>query len=159
MIRKEETTKETILADKPEEEQVEIIKDLMGENERSITIPIEDNGISSGYKMATYTLEPDTLEDIEFSDLLDSNFYAFLLFTLTLILSIVLFILSLKKRFNDVYKLALLNLLFAIVPILIFYFNGVLEEISQIKFGYYLFIINTVALIIFSRKLKTQGAA
>jgi hypothetical protein len=159
MIRKEEeTTEETILADEPNEDQIEIIKDFGGENERFITIPHENKTASSGYKLATYVLEPKTLKDIEYKDLLDSNFYAFMLFTLTLIVSIVLFVLSLKKKSNSVYKLALLNLLFAIIPIGIFIVNGVLEEISQIKFGYYLFIINTLALIIFSKKSKSPNA-
>lgn len=113
----------------------------------------------NGYKMATYIFASESLKNMETNDLLDGTFHACLLFTLSLLASLAIFILSLKKRFNSVYKLALLNLLFAIVPMVIFYFNGTLEEISQIKFGYYLFIINIVALIIFSRKLKTTSAA
>lgn len=136
--------------------QSEIIKEKVRQERDSIEF--SEKTTFSGYRMGTYIFEPESLKNMEADDLLDSTSYAFLSFTLTLILSIVLFILSLKKRFNSVYKLALLNLLFTILPMLIFYFNGTLEEISQIKFGYYLFIINTVALIIFSRKIKTESA-
>jgi hypothetical protein len=138
-------------------EQSEIIKEKARQERDSIEF--SEKVTFSGYRMGTYIFEPESLKNMEADDLLDSTFHACLLFTLTLILSIILFILSLKKKFNGVYKLALLNLLFAIVPILIFYSNGVLEEITQIKFGYYLFIFNTVALIIFSRKLKIPSAA
>ena len=112
----------------------------------------------SGYKMATYIFEPKALKKITPEDLLDSTFYTFLSFTLTLIISIFIFIQSLRKKFTAVYKPALLNLLFAVIPIAIFLIDGVLEELSQIKFGYYLFIINTIALIIFSREIRSKNA-
>lgn len=37
-----------------------------------------------------------------------------------------------------------------------FYFVGILEDVNQIKYGYYLFVINTIALLVFSKKIDEK---
>ena len=118
----------------------------------------KDKSTFSGYRMATYLFEPDSLKDFDANDLLDAVFYAFLSFSFTLIISLIVLVQSLRKKFSSVYKLSLFNLLFATIPLLIFIFDGTIEDIAQIKSGYYLFTINIVALITISKKAKNSNA-
>jgi hypothetical protein len=73
-------------------------------------------------------------------------------FTFILLLSIVLLITSFVKKWIAVRNLAITNLVLALLSVIIFYFKTVLEDITQIKYGYYLFLINTLAIIILSQK-------
>lgn len=50
-----------------------------------------------------------------------------------------------------------MNLLLAFLFLAVNYFDGSLEEITQIKYGYYLFIINTFAITLLSKKLTNHG--
>lgn len=57
-----------------------------------------------------------------------------------------------------VIKLCYWNLALVIGSMFIFYFEHILEEINQIKFGYYLFVVNTIAIIVFCKKSIKQNA-
>lgn len=90
------------------------------------------------------------------------NFYSlsfiigsgFIGFTIILILSILLVFYSFKNNFILIYWLSLANLLILFITTLILWLNETIESFNQIKIGYYLFLINTLAIIYFSKKLQ-----
>jgi len=98
------------------------------------------------------------MDELNFSDIFDSGFLFFSLYALIILVSVITFICALRKRIKTVFYLSITNLLLAISSLILFICNPFFDEISQIKFGYYLFIINTLALIIFSKKLKAPDA-
>lgn len=104
----------------------------------------------NAYKLGTYAFENSS--ELKWSDLKEFDLLALIGFTFILLLSIVLLITSFVKKWIAVRNLAITNLVLALFSILIFYFTTVLEDITQIKYGYYLFLINTLAIIILSQK-------
>jgi len=92
------------------------------------------------------------------------NFYSlsvvfedgFIGFTIILFLSILLIFFSFKNNFNVIYWLSLVNLLILFISTLSLCLTEIIEEINQIKIGYYLFILNSLAIIYFSKKIENE---
>ncbi|RWX01501.1 hypothetical protein [Flavobacterium cerinum] len=125
-------------------------EELRIEQEKSL-IESRKGNTASGYEMAFYIFNKFELQDLS-----DSGFYYFLCFFIVLIISIILFYFSFKNKFRIIYLLSLINLVLVIFPMLSFYFAEILEDLNQIKYGYYLFIINTIILLLLSRKIMKK---
>ena len=76
-------------------------------------------------------------------DVINGDNVIFLSFSVILLFSIIMLIQSFRRKSRTVYILSILNQLLAFAFLVVNYFDGTLEEITQIKYGYYLFIINT----------------
>lgn len=116
----------------------------------------EQTSVLSGYGLSTYLFK--YFKEINTDELKGSTFYALLCFTFILIISGLQVILSFKNKLRQVHYLAYINIFLSLVAMLIFYINGTLEVLSQIKFGYYLFLINTIAIIVLCKKAIKQNA-
>jgi hypothetical protein len=104
-----------------------------------------------------YYLGIGTFKEIEFSksDLIDKTFYALLSFTLIIVFTFAMILLSFREKFKLITILSSINLLLIIIAPILLYSGKVIEDINQIKYGYYLFIINSILIIIESKnKLK-----
>lgn len=102
------------------------------------------------YFISTLMLEETTkIKNIGMSDV------PVLGFTVILFLSILVLLFSFTNKFKIVLVLSVLNLTILLVSTLILYLN-IIENINQIKIGYYLFVLNTLAIIYFSRRLIKQ---
>lgn len=117
------------------------------EREESL-IESRKSNTSSGYEIAFCIFNKFELQDLS-----DSGFYCFLCFFIVLIISTIQFCFSFINKFKVIYLLGLINLTLVIFPMLSFYFAEILEDINQIKYGYYLFIINTIILLLLSKKM------
>ena len=111
----------------------------------------------NGYEMGYHIFVP-SYEDFEISELTDLSTYAFPAFTVCILMSLSIVIVSFKNKQKMVIKLCYWNLALVIGSMFIFYFEHILEEINQIKFGYYLFVVNTIAIIVFCKKSIKQNA-
>lgn len=116
------------------------------EQEESLIESRKGNTIS-GYEMAFCIFNK-----FEIQDLSDLGFYCFLCFFIVLIISAIQFYFSFINKFKVIYLLGLINVTLVISPILLFYFDGLLEDMNQIKYGYYLLTINILTIIILSKK-------
>ncbi|HYD90582.1 MAG TPA: hypothetical protein VEA37_03730, partial [Flavobacterium sp.] len=116
----------------------------------------EQTSVLSGYGLSTYLFK--YFKEINTDELKGSTFYALLCFTFILIISGLQVILSFKNKLRQVHYLAYINIFLSLVAMLIFYINGTLEVLSQIKFGYYMFLINTIAIIVLCKKAIKQNA-
>lgn len=148
-IALEEITTEkskTIVVQSPEE-RIRKEQELL-ENRKIYTL--------NGYELAFLSF--NKIDELALDVVFDSGFLFLSLYTFTFVLMLIIFISALRKRMKVIYWFSITILFLIMLSMLIFVFDPLFEEISQIKFGYYLFIINTLALIIFSRKFKPANA-
>jgi hypothetical protein len=111
----------------------------------------------NGYGMGYYILMPDAGE-FKLKDLLDVQFYAFFSYIIIMILSTLIFAFSFRGKYKAIKILSFLNILLAIGSMAIFYFEGGLDDPAQIKFGYYLFLMNSIAIIAFCNRTIKRNA-
>lgn len=80
------------------------------------------------------------------------NFSFLLICIVTLLISILSF-----KNIQRVHKLSRLNLILLFITVICLFLEGLFETISQIKWGYYAFIITNLLIFYYSKtnKLKT----
>lgn len=77
-------------------------------------------------------------------------------FTIIIFASIAIFVLGLGGHYSGLRFLCYLNLLLAFLYLVAMFFCLVLEDIRQVKYGYYLFLINTLAIVLLSKKLEKE---
>lgn len=133
-----------------------VATDTTKANSRIENTEEEKTSVFSGYGMGTYLFK--YYKDMEAKDLKDSSFYALLCFTFILFISALLAFMSLKSKLRQVHYLAYMNIFLSLIAMFIFYLDSTLEVLSQIKFGYYLFLINTIAIIVLCKKAIKQNA-
>ncbi len=113
----------------------------------------------NGYEMGYYIFKPDGGEsEFKFKDLLDIQFYAFFSYIIIMILSILIFAFSFRSKYKVILFLSLANILLAVGSMAIFYFEGGLDDPAQIKFGYYIFLMNSIAIIAFCNRTIKRNA-
>lgn len=115
-----------------------------------------DKATLNGYGMGYYVFQ--SADEFETKDLLDLILYGLFAFTVSILLSVWIAIASFTNKNSLITKLCYWNLALVVGSMPVFYLKGVLEDINQIKFGYYLFVINTIAIIVFCKKALKQNA-
>lgn len=105
------------------------------------------------YKLIYKTLNPEDkkLNSTIFSDL---GFYPILALLLVFISSITMLILSFRERIKQISLLATANLVLLVTAIILFYASQVIEDLNQIKIGFYLVLMNTIFIIIVSVRMN-----
>lgn len=83
----------------------------------------------------------------------DYSFYALLNLLLIFISTICMLFFSFFKRIQIIKILGILNVLFLIISMILFYTSDILENLEQIKVGFYLVLINTVLIIFLTFKI------
>lgn len=87
------------------------------------------------------------------NDFFNSIDYGYLPFFLTLIITVLLLYFAFKRKTKIILILSIINLLILMAHLAVFYYSEFLEDIDQIKFGYYLFVINLLLISIESYKI------
>lgn len=98
------------------------------------------------------------IEDgVERRDLKDPAFWFVIFFIFSVVTSLAIFITALLKKAKGVFILSCINTIFIVLySIFLFMGDTPIEHLYQVKFGYYLFVINSIALIFVSYKAKNQ---
>jgi len=99
-----------------------------------------------------YHLGLGNYNEFELRYLTDKTFYIYLNFTIIILLTIIMFILSFKRKFKHIMVISSINLLLLFIATFSLYLMEVIEDFNQIKYGYYLFVLNSILIIIESRK-------
>jgi hypothetical protein len=102
-----------------------------------------------------YHLGWGNYDEFELRYLTDKTFYIYSNFTIIILLTISMFIISFKRKFKQIIIISSINLILLIVATISLCLIDVIENLNQIKYGYYLFIVNSILIIIESRKEKT----
>jgi hypothetical protein len=90
--------------------------------------------------------------EFELKHLSDKTFYILLNFTIIILLTIVMLVMSFRKRFKQIIIISSINLLLLFIATISLYLIEVIEDFNQMKYGYYLFVLNSILIIIESRK-------
>lgn len=103
------------------------------------------------YKMAYFPFE-----EFDIKDLLDYEFYIYLIISFIILISIIILYFSFKDYLLRIKKLTIISLVLLHVYLVLLAFKLVIDSADQIKYGYYLFLINSLLIIYFSNKLLKE---
>ncbi len=84
------------------------------------------------------------------------EFYIYLIFDLIILFSFIMLYYSFKNDFFKIKKLTIFSLVLLHVYLVLLIYKSVIEDLAQIKYGYYLFLINSLLIIYFSNKLLKE---
>lgn len=111
----------------------------------------KENATQNFYFVSTLMLdEIDQLKNINITD------FPVLGLTLILFSSVLILFLTFRNKFKTTSYLSISNLLILFCSTLILLLNEIIEDLNQIKIGYYLFVLNSILIIYFSNKLIQQ---
>jgi hypothetical protein len=77
-------------------------------------------------------------------------------FTAIILGAVTSLILSFRNHFNALRLVCYLNLFLAFSFLALMFICLVLEDFNQVKYGFYLFILNTITIIILSKKITND---
>jgi hypothetical protein len=100
------------------------------------------------YKMAYCPFE---LFDIR--ELLNYEFYIYLTFSFVIIFSLMILNYSFKNDYFKIKKLTIFTHFFLHLYLVLLIYKSVITDVAQLKYGYYLFLINLILIIYFSNQL------
>ena len=107
-----------------------------------------------------YFLGFESYKNFEIRFFADKTFYMMLNFTLIIIFTFIMFLISFRKKFKQIIIMSSLNLVFLFTATILMCFWEQIEDIRQIKYGYFLFVLNSILIITESGKeckiLKTK---
>ncbi|WP_179473482.1 hypothetical protein [Chryseobacterium sp. H1D6B] len=106
-----------------------------------------------GIVMQPFKSENKRLSLAAFSNL---SFYPYLALLLFFVSTISMLVLSFFERIKAIRILGILNLLLLITSMVLYYASEVIEDLNQIKIGFYVVFINTFLIIIFANRIKTK---
>ena len=99
------------------------------------------------------------IKQIEIEDLKNTFDFTLLPFFLSIIIAVLLVIFSFLKKWRNIIIFSSVNLLLLITHLFIVYKSKSLEDIEQIKFGYYLFTLNLILIIVETYKAQKKEKA
>lgn len=102
--------------------------------------------------MNGYDLSVWALRETKVRDIIEEGNYIFLIFTIVILLCFTQIFYSYKEKHKVVLIISICNLCLSLVPLLLLYLGNFLEDIEQIKYGYYLFLINLLLIIYLSNE-------
>ncbi len=106
----------------------------------------KDSMTANAYELSVFRkLDSDNQQDVEWLDIF---------FTAIIVSSTIIFIKSISCHHGFIIPLCYLNLLLSIGFVISSFLVGLLDDFGQIKFGYYLFIINTITIIAFTNRVE-----
>lgn len=106
------------------------------------------------YTILLKTLFKDKFDKNSF---LEGSFYSLSGYFLVLISTIIMLILTFLNKIKAVQILSLINLILLSSSTILLYFCEALEDINQIKIGYYFVFLNFILIILFSRKVLKEN--
>ena len=112
--------------------------------------PILDNQgrVYNFYEAVYFNFETDRIEGFEFSP--------FICYLLVLFLVILMFIGSIFNKTMLIRALSIINIALLLGSVVWFYFLEIIENINQLKIGFYLILLNMVLIFVLSnQKQKT----
>lgn len=109
------------------------------------------NGKRKGLNLNVYIMSIGFI-DMDFQSFKDPFFYAFLCFTFLILGSVFSLFFAFKNKFNLVFICSLVNLSLPIISLFILYFSNNIDDDFEIKYGFYLSILNILLIIYFSKR-------
>lgn len=118
------------------------------EKKESLLKELKNNCTKNGYELAFIGLE-DLIKSIREEKDFDS--YPFISFITIIFFSILNLLFSIQKKWKLIFIITTINLILLFGTTYFLYFIDIIEEFQQIKYGYYLFVINSFFILIKSK--------
>ncbi len=117
----------------------------------SIKSIFDVDGATSGFQLSIILPQIiiNSVKEHNKIDEIDKTFFSLIFFFLILINSFLLILFSFLKKINIIWSLAYSNILLLIISYILLEVN-----IEEIKFGSYLFVVNSLLIIYFATKYK-----
>lgn len=112
-----------------------------------------DRGTVNFYELTGKSIS-NTFKGLKVKDLIDADFYLGLLEPAIVVLAFVLLIASLYKKHRLAFIAAAINV--ALLLLFTFLIYNIRYGFEPFRYGYYLFVLNSIALIFVSYKAKKQ---
>lgn len=103
-----------------------------------------------------YSISTLVFQELNFDNIQDKSDLAKIGFTVILFTSVLILFFSFTNKFKITSLLGIANLLILFCATLFLYLSEIIENLNQIKIGYYLFVLNSILIIYFSIKLIKQ---
>jgi hypothetical protein len=108
--------------------------------------------VFNAYEFAI-AINKETFSKFKWEDLKEVGFYGSFIMPVVILLSLIIFACSFYNRFRLIFKVAVANLMLTLLLALLLYLDkNDFEALEMLRYGYYIFVINTLALIIVSYK-------
>ena len=125
-------------------------------NEKDVSLSKKENTVNF-YELLNRFFEKTSLRDFSKSTFEDKTFYPLFGFILIFVNSILLLIFTYFNKYKLTFKLGSLNLVLLILSTVGLILTGIVEDINQLKIGYYLFAGNSIFIILGTKnKLNRQ---
>ena len=161
----DKSIKENFCIEAEEEIEVETVGNIEINNIENI--PKSENGISlakkdfnngncleekrNEYTFNAYSLGFNYFNEFETKDFKDKTFYIFSIFTIIIFFTFIMLIFTFLKKLKFVRILSLINFVLALLWFILLFVFDFVDELSQIKYGYYLYVL-ILSLIIFETR-------
>ena len=119
---------------------------------------IEDKNITksnnnlNAYELAEFF--PSVVFDKEFK--IEDLFFGYSFYTYILLLSILMIVFSWRRKFLKVRNLAIANIILLLISTISLIKYGVIDEIADVKYGVYVFLVYSIFLIYISNKENSE---
>lgn len=97
-----------------------------------------------------YGISYNVISDFKAEELKSALFYAYLIYPIIMLLSLLIYIQSFRMRFKSIFWLIVSSTLLFIFSLLLLMYIGVVEDLNQLKIGWYLFVMNSFIIIYLS---------
>ncbi len=124
---------------------------LESNNEKDISKSKKENTVNF-YELLNITFWEINLNEYSKSTFEEKTFYPFFGFLLIFINSIFLLIFAFCNKYKLTFKLGVLNFGLLILATTGLILIGIIEDINQLKIGYYLFVLNSIIIILTTKK-------
>lgn len=106
------------------------------------------------FTLNAYQLSFASMSEFKLASLIDLEFYALLCYSIIVVSSLYMVFLAFKEQHKQVATLAMVNLVALLISTLLFCINGTIEDIDQLKYGFFVYFINAMLILLLSKKLS-----
>lgn len=144
--------KENVIKDTIKEEVIEedtIIAPIEEDKSEENYFQRKESSVCNAYEMV-YLFFGDS-DILKLETLKDKTLYTFLIILLIIINSLIMLILAFKNRIKNLSKVGILSLILALIWFIYVLFLN--PDLNQIKYGFYLYLINVILIILECKRL------
>lgn len=95
--------------------------------------------------------------NFEYENFLDRTFYMFSIYTIIIFITFFMLAFAFIINIKSVYILSIVNFILALIWLLALPLFDLIKEFNQIKYGYYLFLFNSILIIFESKKVLDKS--
>lgn len=97
-----------------------------------------------------YEFSYDVIKDFKIKNFKEASFCSYLIYPLIIVLSIIILIQAFRDKFKLNLVLSIINIFLLFISLLLMISEEMIENIKQLKIGWYLFLLNSLLILYLS---------